>query len=149
MAVIREQRQFKIGPIGVARASRGGEITGEAIANAASQWQGYFYQRAKEDAVKAGSEAAQAASKEQLTTINPETGKPEAYKVPQNFGRFAAEAYQRVIDARYEESMQEEVRLKAKELAVKYKYSPNGTRQLCLTMSARCLNMPAESIKSR
>ena len=126
MAVIREQRQFKIGPIGVARASRGGEITGEAIANAASQWQGYFYQRAKEDAVKAGSEAAQAAPKEQLTTINPETGKPEAYKVPQNFGRFAAEAYQRVIDARYEESMQEEVRLKAKELAVKYKYSPNG-----------------------
>ena len=126
MTVIREQRQFKIGPIGVARASRGGEITGEAIANAASQWQGYFYQRAKEEAVRAGSEAAEAAPKEQLTTINPETGKPEAYKIPQSFGRFAAEAYQRVIDARYEDSMQEEVRLKAKELAVKYKYSPDG-----------------------
>lgn len=124
MPVIREQRQFKIGTIGVARASRGGEIVGEAIANAASQWQGYFHQIAKEEAIKSGKEQALAVSKEDLTTLDPETGKPVAYRPSGFIGRYAAQAYQAVIDTRFEQSMADELQLKGKELAVKYKYNP-------------------------
>lgn len=36
MAVKRETRQFKVGPIGVARSSRSGAIIGEAVADSAN-----------------------------------------------------------------------------------------------------------------
>jgi hypothetical protein len=43
MAVIREQRQFKVGPIGVARASEGGRIVGEAVSQSANQFANCFF----------------------------------------------------------------------------------------------------------
>ena len=42
MAVIKEQKQYSIGPIGVARASEGGRVTAEAIAQSANSFSKMF-----------------------------------------------------------------------------------------------------------
>jgi hypothetical protein len=126
MAVIREQRQFKIGTIGVARASEGGRIVGQQIAQSANQFANLFYQEGLQAAEKAGTEAAQSVERERIMTINPQTGQPEAYSPPAPFGRAAADAYQRVVQRRFQESMDEEMRIKSAELAARYEDNPNG-----------------------
>ena len=126
MAVIREERQFKIGPIGVARASQGGQIVGEAIANSANQMADLFYREAVAKAEKTGLEAGAAVEREKVIGINPKTGEPEAYAAPATFGTIATEAYQRVVMGRFQQSIEEEIQNKGKELAVKYEDSPNA-----------------------
>lgn len=124
MAVIREQRQFKIGPIGIARASEGGRIVGEAISRSADQFADLFFRRAASDAEKAGVEAGMSA--EDVTTIDPKSGEPVAYDVPQGFGSIGADAYQRVVLRRFQQSIDDEIKLKAKELAVRFEDNPNS-----------------------
>ena len=80
MAVIREKRQFKIGPVGVARASEGGQIIGKAIADSANQLAGEFFKQAAFQAEKTGEEAAASIAREQVTAIDPNTGKPQAFQ---------------------------------------------------------------------
>jgi hypothetical protein len=126
MAVIREQRQFRIGPIGVARASQGGQIVGEAIANSANQLAEIFFKEGAMRAEKAGLEAGASAAPEQVVTINPNTGQPEAYSPPKEFGSIATEAYQRVVLRRFQQSIDDEMQAKAKELAVKYENNANA-----------------------
>jgi hypothetical protein len=79
MAVIREKRQFQVGQIGVARASEGGRIVGQAISQAADQFASAFYREGLQVAETTGVEAGQAAERERIMTINPQTGQPEAY----------------------------------------------------------------------
>jgi hypothetical protein len=126
MAVIREQRQFSIGPIGVARASQGGAIVGEAIARSADQLAGMFFEAGSKQAQKRGEETALSLARESVITINPKTGSPEAYQPPTGFGTIATEAYQRVVLRRFQESIDDEMQVKAKELAVQYEQNPNG-----------------------
>jgi hypothetical protein len=126
MAVIREERQFKIGPIGVARASQGGQIVGEAIANSANQMADIFYREAAAKAEKTGLESGAAVEREKVIAIDPKTGQPEAYTPPSTFGTIATEAYQRVVMNRFQQSIEEEIQNKGKELAVKYEDSPNA-----------------------
>jgi len=126
MAVIREKRQFKIGPVGVARASEGGQIIGKAIADSANQLAGEFFKQAAFQAEKTGEEAAASIAREQITAIDPNTGKPQAFSPPQGFGQIATEAYQRVIMRRFQQSYDDEMQNKARELAAKYEGNPNG-----------------------
>ena len=126
MAVIREKRQFKIGTIGVARASEGGRIVGDAIARSANTLGEMFYRDAAQAAEKAGLEAGASAEREKVITMNPETGEPEAYAAPTGMGSIATDAYQRVIMRRFQQSIQEEIQNKGKELAVRYENSPNS-----------------------
>jgi len=126
MAVIREKRQFKIGPVGVARASEGGQIVGKAISNSANQLAGEFFKQAAFQAEKVGEEAAASIIREQVTAIDPNTGKPQAFAPPQGFGQIATEAYQRVIMRRFQQSYDDEMQNKARELAAKYEGNPNG-----------------------
>ena len=127
MAVIREKRQFQIGTIGVARASEGGRIVGQAISQAADQFADIFYREGLQRAERVGTEAGQAAESERIMTINPQTGQPEAYTPPAPFGRVAAEAYQRVVERRFQQSMDDEMKAKSAELAARYEDNPNGT----------------------
>lgn len=126
MAVIREQRQFSIGPIGVARASQAGTIVGEAVSNSANSMADIFFREASVQAEKRGLEAGASQSREKILTINPNTGAPEAYEPPSAFGSIASDAYQKVVMRRFEESLDDEMQNKAKELAVKYEANPNG-----------------------
>lgn len=133
MAVIREQRQFKIGPVGVARASeagaiaaRGKAVAAEQIAQSANSLAGDFFQLGAQFAEKRGRELGMAASTEAVMTIDPKTGKPEAYKPAETLGIIANEAYQRVVMSRFQESIENEMQAKARELAVKFEDSPNS-----------------------
>ena len=126
MAVIREKRQFQIGTIGVARASEGGRIIGQAISQAADQFADIFYREGLQRAERVGTEAGQAAESERIMTINPQTGQPEAYTPPAPFGRVAAEAYQRVVERRFQSSLDDEMRVKSAELAARYESNPNS-----------------------
>lgn len=125
MAVIREKRQYKIGPIGVARASQGGQIVGEAVASSANQIAGTLFKVAAGQAEKAGIEAAASTARDAIISIDPSTGKPEAFNPPEGFGGIATEAYQRVVNSRFQQSIDEEIKLKARELAVQFETSTN------------------------
>lgn len=120
MAIVRERRQFSAGPIGVVRASSAGEVVGQGISNFAGTVGGIMYQEAAKKAKKVGAETALGAEREDIITIDPSTGKPVAYEVPDTFGTIAADAYQNVVLDRFQTSINEEIKLKAKELASKY-----------------------------
>ena len=126
MAVIRQRTQVFNQPVGVVRTNAGGEDIGRAISNVASTFQQIAFREAADDAQKKGIEIAEAIEEKKLRTINPETGKPEAFKAPKGFGRIASAAYQGVIDKRYEDSIGTELRVKAQEIASKYQFDPES-----------------------
>lgn len=120
MAVIREQRQFKIGPIGVARASEGGKYVGEALAQAGQSIADGLFKRAAEDAEKAGIDYAKSVAADQIRGIDPHTGAPVALNNLKGMGRIQAQAYERIVQARFESSIEEEIRQKSSEFAMRY-----------------------------
>ena len=126
MAVIRERTRVFNQPVGVVRADAGSADIGRAVSNVAATFQQIAFREAAEDAQKKGIEIAEAVEEKKLRTINPETGKPEAFKAPKGFGRIASAAYQSVIDKRYEDSIGTELRVKAQEIALKYQYDPES-----------------------
>ena len=126
MAVIREKLQFQIGKIGVARASESGRITGQAISQGANQLSAMFYKKEAAAAEKAGAKAGASADPQEVITINPETGEPEAYAPPIGMGTIGADAYQRIVMGRFQQSMEDEIKNKGKELAAKYDGNSNG-----------------------
>jgi hypothetical protein len=126
MAVIREKRQFQIGPIGVARVSGGvpgsnaGGMIAQAVSQSANQMADMFFRAGAQQAEKAGTEQGATVSMDQVMTIDPISGAPRAYEAPKGFGTVAQEAYQRVVMSRFQASVEDEIKLKARELAVKY-----------------------------
>jgi hypothetical protein len=89
----------------------------------------------KKQARDRGIEVAEAASQASLRTINPETGEPEAFSIPQNFGRAAQEAYQRVIEDRYVSQTEQDFKTKAAELYLKYQNDPDGVAKFTSNFS--------------
>jgi hypothetical protein len=126
MAVIREKKQFAIGPIGIARSSSAGQIIGEQVARSANQAQQYFFRRAVEDAQQAGVESAQALEASEITALDPDTGRPKSYDGPKGMGRYALKAYQKVLLSRFEQEIASEIESKSKELALKHRRSPEA-----------------------
>lgn len=126
MAVIREDRKYTIGPIGVARlsspvpSSNGSQVIAEAVASAADNMADRFFREGAKKAEQFGIEQGSSASRETILAIDPATGAPKAYETPKGFGTIAQDAYQRVILTRFQSSVEEEIRLKAKELAATY-----------------------------
>ncbi len=146
MAVIREKRQFQIGPVGVARASRGGVIVGEAIAKAGAQAQQRLAQRAAEDARKAGIEYAQGLERSEIIELDPVTGRPKIYEGPKGFGRIAQNAYQQVLLQRFETEIGTEIEDKSKELAIQFSKSPEGFRQAMSDYVAEMSNVEESTV---
>ena len=126
MAVIREKKQFAIGPIGIARSSSAGQIIGEQVARSANQAQQYFFRRAVEDEQQAGVESAQALEASEITALDPDTGRPKSYDGPKGMGRYALKAYQKVLLSRFEQEIASEIESKSKELALKHRRSPEA-----------------------
>ena len=126
MPVIREDRKYSIGPIGVARlaspvpSSNGSQVIAEAVASAADNMADRFFREGAKKAEQFGIEQGSSASREAILAIDPATGAPKAYETPKGFGTIAQDAYQRVILTRFQSSVEEEIRLKAKELAATY-----------------------------
>lgn len=126
MPVIREEKRFAIGPIGVARLSSpvpGTNAAGtiaESVARSADQMADMFFRRGAQIAEKKGLEAGASAAPEMIMAIDPATGAPKAYEAPRGMGVIAQEAYQRVIQTRFQAALEDEIKFKATELAIKY-----------------------------
>lgn len=117
MAVIKQTTQFVNRPIGVVRASEGGQRIGQAISAGAENLANDFYREAAVIAQETGQKEAMAQSSEDIVSIDPETGNPVAYKAPDSYGSIASRAYQGLIDRRFQESLVEEMQEKGAEFA--------------------------------
>jgi hypothetical protein len=126
MPVIREKKQFGIGPIGVARVQQpipGSNAAGtiaQAVQQSADQMADMFFRAGAARAEKIGTEKAQMQANEAIMLIDPATGAPKAYQPPPGLGQIAQEAYQRVVQSRFQASIESEIKLKAQEFAIKY-----------------------------
>ena len=126
MALIREEKRFGIGPIGVARLSSpvpGSNAAGtiaESVARSADQMAEMFFRASAEKAEKFGTEQGSTVGRDQIIAIDPATGAPKAYQPPKGFGKIAQDAYQRVVMSRFQSSIEEEIKLKGMELAARY-----------------------------
>jgi len=127
MAVIREQRQFGVSPVRVVRADTGGQLIGQAMAQAGETFSDIMFKRAAVQAEKAGKEAALSVEAEKVVTFDPITQKPVAHTPPKPFGTIAAEAYQNVINQRFNQEIESDIRNRGTELALQFKDSANGS----------------------
>jgi hypothetical protein len=129
MAVIREKQQFQNQRIGVVRMDTGAENYYQTVANAADTLTQIAFKEAGRVAQKKGTELAESASTQSLRTINPETGKPEAYNIPENFGTAAQAAYEEVLDRRFISDVDNQIKERARELVLKYQNDPQGVEK--------------------
>ena len=120
MPVIRETRKIFSQAVGVRSFDTGEQNVGRAISNFADRAGEEFYNRAKINAEKFGSEAAQSLSAEDLKAFNPATGKPEALSSMDGMGEIASAAFEQVVERRFVDSVDKDIRLKSAELASKY-----------------------------
>jgi len=126
VAVIKQKRTTFASNIGVVRADTGAADVWRGVGKIADNLiQGSFNQL-KQEALTKGADAAQTAS---LRSINPETGKPElvsSISAPEGFGSIAQNAYNQVIEKRYINAIEQDFKIKAAELALKYKYNQDS-----------------------
>ena len=120
MPVIRQTRQMFNKPIGVRSFDTGGEQVGRAVSNLADTMGREFYERAAKKAKKAGVESAQSLSKDELLVFDPETGKPKPMSSTDGMGSIARDAFEDVVERRFVDAVDKDIRLKSAELASKY-----------------------------
>ena len=124
MAVIRQKTTVFNKPVGVVRTDVGARSVGDAIGNAASGIQRIAFQQASQAAQTKGEDFAKSIRLRSFRTIDPKTGNTVNFNAPpeppSGFGSIAANAYQRVVDQRYENSINQEIKFKAKEISLKY-----------------------------
>ena len=126
MAVIRQQTQVFNKPVGVRRVDTGEAELWQAIKTQADEFSRRAYNDAAEKAQTRGAEAALGINLNNVTTLDPITGKPKALETPEGMGSIAEKAYKNVIIQRYEDSIKDEMSIRASELALKYEYNPEG-----------------------
>lgn len=126
MAVIRQRRQNIARQIGVIRADTGEQAAWRSVGEFADTIIESSFNELKRAAKKEGVETAQAASAASLRAIDPKTGMPSAFQIPENFGIAAQEAYEDVIERRYVSQTEQDFKQKASELAIKYEFDPDG-----------------------
>jgi len=131
---VRSQRRFSVGPIGVARQSRAADITAEAIVNGANQFSGIMFDRAASLAEKRGVESAQQVSQEDLYKVGPDGKRdPKAHldgtSVFSLGGRLQREAYSKIIEKRFGDSIDTDLREQSGRIAAMVDGAPNSTEQ--------------------
>ena len=133
MPVIREKRQIgSAGPVGVVRMNLGESEKYSRLADATQKLTSLGIKEMGRQARIQGEKMAQEVSDANIIALNPETGKPKALDwvgEGRFFGRAGAEAYERVVKERFQSSMENELKLKAGEIALKFKNNPYGAEQ--------------------
>ncbi len=117
MAVIRQQTQVFNKPIGVVRANNSGALVAQAVSRFADNATNMAFEVAAKDAQERGQEAGLALASSDIVALDPETNKPVAYKPPAKFGSIAADAYQSIVNQRFEGSVISEIQSKGAEIA--------------------------------
>lgn len=140
--VIKERVSFRNTSIGVVRAPTAAVEAWRGAYESANQLTNQAYKMAAVEARKKGIEVAEQLEREQIRTINPETGKPEAMSLlPTGFGSIAQDAYEAVIDKRFQESINQEIKSKAASLALRYQGSDKGVEEFKTTFGDYIDNM--------
>ncbi len=127
MAVVRQQRQNVSRSIGVIRADTGEAASWRSVGQLADNMIQDSFEELKRQAKERGIETAQAASAADLRSIDPLTGEPIAFQVPNDFGRAAQDAYKEIIERRYVAQTETDFKQKAAELSQIHRYKPNGS----------------------
>lgn len=134
MAVIREKQQFRNQRIGVVKMDTGAENYYNTVANAADNLTQIAFKEAGRQAQEKGKETAEAVRTQALRTINPETGKPEAYNVPEKFGTVAQASYEEVLDRRFINDIDQQIKDRGRDLFLKYQNDPHGVEKYSQSM---------------
>lgn len=128
MGVIREKRQVSgPRPVGVIRRDTGVGEKYKAIAEASAKLTSLAVEELGRSAAIQGEQRAQALTASQITAINPKTGKPEALDFIRDnafIGRVGLEAYQRVVNERFQAEISQDIKEKAGEIALKFENDP-------------------------
>lgn len=132
--VIIEQQQIANQPIGVVRVGDG-NVTANAIADSADRIAGMLFKRAGEDAEANATELAQSIGQANVLAIDPATGAPVALSDMAGMGRIGSEAYRRVINSRFQQGIEEEIRAQAQVLAAQYEDSSDPVGMYTSAMS--------------
>lgn len=130
MAIQRQKLQATLPRIGVVNVDTGAEQAYRRLAANAQSIANDLAPFAQREAETKGINTAKAIKRQNLIDFdssgspnpndenyNPNFGKPKAFSVPQDFGLVARSAYERVIERRFEESMQEELQNKSVEIS--------------------------------
>ena len=120
MPIIREQRRIFNQPIGVRSFDTGEAQVGNAVSRLANTMGKEFYEKAATNAEKLGAEAAQSISAKELKAFDSNTGKPEVLSQMKGMGSIASASFERVVERRFVDSIDKDIRLKSAELASKY-----------------------------
>ena len=120
MPIIREQRRIFNQPIGVRSFDTGEAQVGNAVSRLANTMGKEFYEKAASNAEKFGAEEAQSISASELKAFDSNTGKPEVLSQMKGMGSIASASFERVVERRFVDSIDKDIRLKSAELASKY-----------------------------
>ena len=120
MPIIREQRRIFNQPIGVRSFDTGEAQVGNAVSRLANTMGKEFYEKAATNAEKFGAEEAQSISASELKAFDSNTGKPEVLSQMKGMGSIASASFERVVERRFVDSIDKDIRLKSAELASKY-----------------------------
>jgi hypothetical protein len=121
--------------VGVVRMNLGEAEKYSRIADATQKLTSLAIKEMGKESERQGEKMAQAVVSSKITSINPKTGKPEALDwvgESRFMGRVGAEAYTRVINDRFQQEIENEIKEKAGELALKFEndpYSPEKYEQ--------------------
>lgn len=147
MPVLRQTRKATNTPIGIARIGTGEAELWETIsANARKISKDSFERVAQRSQVEA-IDLAEAARTEDITTLD-KTGKPLALQDLDSFNFNAQQAYKKVINYRFEESMNTELFTASEKLAVNAPSSSEYDREMSNYISSMVKNAPNNRYKN-
>ena len=109
MAVIRQQTQVFNKPVGVRRINTGEAELWEQVAAQANEFSNRAFKKAAVEANKIGAEKAMSLSSSDIVALDPKTNQPKVYQPPEEYGDIAASSFQEIINARFEESVNNEL----------------------------------------
>jgi len=119
----------------------------QSISNSYAQTSNLFFQAAGDEAKKVATEFGMSVPIEKVMGINGDTGMPEAYSLPENYGTIAMDAFKRVIDQRFFEAIENDYRAKAKELYTKYSLDVAGFENAFLGYTAEVVDVAQGKFK--
>ncbi len=130
MAVTKQKRSYINQPIGVTRFETGETQMWETVANTAGQLNQLALKEGAKQAEQRGLDAAMAVEQVNLIGFDAETGAPKALD-PSLFsgGIIARDAYKKAIQTRFRDSIEIELKNKAAELQLEYRYEPSKFRE--------------------
>lgn len=130
--VLRESVTVQNRPVGVVRASSGGAFA-ESASRALGTVSEGIYKRAAQDAQRAGRD--QALALDDVTSIDPETGAPVVLKNIGEMGRIQSDAYSRVVESRYLQDIEEEIRARSTMVVEEVSKHSNSADRYAAVMS--------------